>query len=71
MAANIDELKKVHDYYAATIQILRSRVQFYFEEFEGVQELNMFYSKLIQDIRSDIEALEPKVEEPVKEEKAD
>jgi hypothetical protein len=69
--ANIDELKKVHDYYASTLQILRTRIQFYFEEFAGVQELNAFYSKLLQDIRSDIEALEPKVEEPVKEEKVD
>lgn len=58
----LEELKKVHDYYALTLQILRTRIQFYFEEFEGVKELDGFYSKLVADIRANIEELEPKQE---------
>jgi len=66
----IDELKKLHDYHATVCQILTQRVQFYVEEFEGVQNLVQFYSKMCAELKIKIEAAE-KEQSNVKEESTD
>lgn len=68
--SEIDQLKKAHDLYVTTVQILTQRVQFYAEEFEGVKRLIEFHTAVAKDLKEKIEALEPK-EDPVNGEKAE
>lgn len=59
----LDNLKKVHDFYATTIQILTQRVQFYAEEFDAVKAMLEFYHLQLLEIKKQIAELEPKSEE--------
>lgn len=68
--SEIDQLKKAHDLYVTTVQILTQRVQFYAEEFDAVKQLVEFHKALAKDLNEKIKALEPK-EEPVDGEKAE
>ena len=61
-STELERLKKAHDLYVTTFQILTHRVQFYAEEFDGVKELIDFHKRMAHDLRSKIEALEPKEE---------
>jgi len=56
----LNELKKAHDLYATAHHILSHRVQFYAEEFKGVEEILEFFKKLAQEIKAKVETLEPK-----------
>lgn len=58
--ADINDLKKAHDYYVTVVMILSSRVQFYSEEFQSVTELIEFNKKMAQDLKAKIEDLETK-----------
>jgi hypothetical protein len=60
---SIDQLKKFHDFYVTSAQILSQRIQFYVEEFDTVKELVEFHKNMALKIREDIEKLEPKKEE--------
>lgn len=55
---SINDLKKLHDIHATTINILTSRIQFYFEEFKGVQEMIQLYTGLCEQLKKQIEELE-------------
>ena len=59
----LNELKKAHDLYATAHHILSHRIQFYAEEFKGVEEILEFFKKLAQEIKAKVETLEPKAEE--------
>lgn len=60
-------LKQAHDMYATTCHLLKTRCQFYFEEFLGVQEQVSFYTSLKEQVLTRIHQLEPpKVVEPTK-----
>ena len=62
----LSTLKKTHDYYATIAHVFKTRVQWYHEEFEGVKELISFAELMCSKIKSDIDVLEPKTEEPAK-----
>lgn len=57
---DVNQLKEIHDIYAATAEILAHRVAFYHEEFDGVKKMISFYKAILADYRAKIEALEPK-----------
>lgn len=59
----LNELKKAHDLYATAHHILSHRIQFYSEEFKGVEEILEFFKKLAQEIKAKVETLEIKAEE--------
>lgn len=54
MEPSIDQLKSVHDLYATTVQILTQRVQFYAEEFDGVNKLIQFYLEQMKELKAKI-----------------
>ena len=62
MEKQLSDLKKIHDYHATTIHILRTRIQFYYEEFPGILELTAFLEQMCKELKAKIEELEPKVE---------
>jgi hypothetical protein len=60
---SLESMKRVHDYYVMTLQILTQKCQFFHEEFQGANDLVAFYKAMIKAQRENIEALEPKKEE--------
>lgn len=54
------KLKKLHDIYAVTHQVLTQKCTFYSEEFEFTLEMINFYKAQIKIIRDEIELREPK-----------
>lgn len=60
---DINNLKSVHDIYCTTVQILEQRVKFFVEEFEAVDKMVKFYKLQIEELRKQIEQLEPKKED--------
>lgn len=64
-ASNLNALKQSHDLFATAIQVLTTRVQYFHEEFEGIQKVVSFLRVLRQQTQNDIEKIEPpKPEEP-------
>lgn len=60
----LKQKKSAHDYLATACHILKTRVQFYHEEFTGVFETVSFLENMRDQIRKDIEVVEPaKVEQ--------
>jgi len=51
--------KSAHDYYATAVQVLTTRVQFYFEEFEGIHQVVGFLNGIKAQILKEIELVEP------------
>lgn len=61
--------KIAHDYYASAIQVLTTRVQFFHEEFEGIFQTVQFLRNIRDQIKKEIEEIEPptkKTEEKAK-----
>lgn len=58
----LEQLKLAHDYYVTALQILTQRTQFYAEEFEAVGNLVKFFQTMAKELKSKIEAIEPKKE---------
>ena len=54
-------LKIAHDQYATACHLFKTRVQFYHEEFKGIQELVGFFSALRDQCKTKIEQIEPPV----------
>lgn len=65
-ANELKYLKTAHDYHSTVCHLLKTRVQFFHEEFQGIQEIVGFYGALRDQLKAKIEQIEP----PVKEEKA-
>lgn len=59
-------LKIAHDNHATVCHLLKTRVQFFHEEFQGIQELVGFYGALRDQLRTKIEEIEPPVKEEPK-----
>jgi hypothetical protein len=57
---SIEELKKSHDFYVITVQILSQRIQFFAEEFDAIKSLIQFHQAMIKALAKKIDALEPK-----------
>lgn len=64
----LKQKKNAHDYIATAVQVLTTRVKFFHEEFEGIFQTVQFLRNMRDQIRKDIELIEPpKVEsEPAK-----
>ena len=62
-AISLEQMKRVHDHYVMTLQILTQKCQFFHEEFQAVNDLITFYRAMVKAQRENIEALEPKKEE--------
>jgi len=60
----LKQKKSAHDYIATAVQVLTTRVQFYAEEFEGMHMTIQFLRNMRDQIRKDIELIEPPKEEP-------
>ena len=58
-AEQLETMKKSHDYFATAIQTLSTRVTYYHEEFQGVSNTIHFLSQLRDQLKSDIEKIEP------------
>lgn len=56
---SLDQLKKIHDLYVITVQILTQKCQFFAEEFQSVTELIEFHKSMAKANREKIEELEP------------
>lgn len=52
-------LKQAHDMYATACHMLKTRVQFFHEEFDGVQSLIGFFSALKEQVLTKIHEIEP------------
>lgn len=64
---NLDALKQSHDYFATAIHVLRTRVQFFYEEFEGIQKTVSFLEANRANLAKMIDEIEPpKPQEPKK-----
>lgn len=60
-------MKIAHDNHATVCHMLKTRFQFFFEEFEGIQNLVRFYGALRDQLLAKIEEIEPPApKEPVK-----
>jgi hypothetical protein len=60
-------MKIAHDRHATVVHLFKTRVQFFFEEFLGIQELVAFYEALRDDLLKKIQEIEPApVSEPKK-----
>ena len=55
----LPHLKVAHDQHATIVHMLKTRFQFYAEEFMGVQTLINFYTQLRDDLLKKIEEIEP------------
>lgn len=65
--AQLAELKQAHDYFATAIHVMRTRVQWYFEEFDGVSHMVNFLETHRASTQKLIEEIEPpKPKEPQK-----
>jgi hypothetical protein len=53
--------KIAHDNHATVVHLLKTRVQFFHEEFLSIHNLVNFYSQLRDDLRVKIEQAEPPV----------
>lgn len=60
---HLDDLKKIHDYHATQSNLLKTRFQFYYEEFDGIKELVAFSDGMAKELNDKIEALESKIKE--------
>lgn len=60
---DIKTLKITHDYYLTIEHVFKTRVQWYHEEFQGVQDIISFASLMTSKLKQDIDSLEPKKEE--------
>ena len=58
---NLESLKSAHDYYATAIEVLTTRVKWYFEDFEGAHQTIAFLRSCRDQIKTDIEKVEPPV----------
>lgn len=54
---HLDDLKKIHDYHATQSHILKTRVQFYYEEFDGIKELVAFSDGMAKELSEKIKTL--------------
>lgn len=52
-------LKQAHDMYATTCHLLKTRSQFYYEEFQGVIDQVGFYTALKEQVLAKIHEIEP------------
>lgn len=59
----LKQKKAAHDYIASAVQVLTTRVQFYHEEFDGIFQTVQFLRNMRDQIRKDIELIEPPKEE--------
>lgn len=61
---HLDVLKQTHDYYVIITQTFKQRVQWYHEEFEGVDNIIKFCQNMAAETKKKIEEIEPpKIEE--------
>lgn len=51
--------KEAHDYVATAVQVMTTRVQFFYEEFEGVHQSVQFLRSFRDQIAKEIHELEP------------
>ena len=65
MKPSADELKKLHDIYAVTHQVLTQKATFHHEEFEFIDTMVKFYQEQIKKLREEIQEME-KLEEELK-----
>jgi hypothetical protein len=54
MNISIDELKKLHDIYAVTHQVLTQKATFHHEEFEFIDTMVKFYKEQIVKLKEEI-----------------
>lgn len=57
--ADLHSLKVAHDMHATVVHMLKTRFQFFHEEFEGIQRLVAFYGALRDQLIAKIEEIEP------------
>lgn len=55
----LDELKATHDIYATIVMTYKQRIQWYVEEFKGVEQIISFCENMTKTIRAQIEEIEP------------
>lgn len=55
----LKQKKAAHDFIATGIQVLTTRVQYYHEEFEGIHQTVSFLRNMRDQIKKDIEQIEP------------
>lgn len=65
-ANNLNALKQSHDLFATAIQVLTTRVQYFHEEFEGIDKTVQFLRVLRDQTKTDIEKIEPPKPEEAK-----
>lgn len=53
--------KEAHDYVATAVQVLTTRTQFFYEEFEGVHQSVQFLRSFRDQILKEIHEIEPPV----------
>jgi len=64
---NLMYLKLAHDNHATVCHMLKTRTQYFYEEFEGVKSLVNFYGTLRDQVLTKIHEIEPpKAKEPAK-----
>lgn len=57
--------KEAHDYVATAVQIMTTRTQFFYEEFEGVHQSVQFLRSFRDQILNEIHEIEPPIEPEV------
>lgn len=65
-SVDLDTLKLTHDYYLTIEQVFKTRVQWYHEEFEGVQKIISFALLMSNKLKQDIDAISEKSKEEAK-----
>ncbi len=61
--SNLDSLKIACDYYSTALHTLKTRVQFYFEEFEASNAMISFLTNCRDQIEKEIYTMEPRKEQ--------
>lgn len=56
----LDALKGAADYYGTALMIMTTRVSYYPEEFQGIQNTIGFFTQLRNQVVAQIETIEPK-----------
>lgn len=59
----LKEMKQAHDYFATAAHILKTRVQFFVEEFQGIANILHFLEANQANLKKLIDEIEPPKEE--------
>lgn len=58
-ADTLKYMKLAYDRHATVVHLFKTRFQFYYEEFEGIQDIVAFYSELGNQLLKKIHEIEP------------